>query len=437
LTEAFIDSFNPPPLPPGPELLTSNDQSLNNDFFNLFTTNNFPHFDFNYNVEMGNLDGFGALPPDLVATTSSFGQQPSFLEDDTTRLQHPPYVDSAVAHTADMMPPPPSRHLSAAPTHPEQAHAADILAGATALVQHHNLPSIETGVAAPPSIQHKGQATPGSPHSLVHHQHMVDFRFGDQTSVLKVATDHDDTFLNMMNGTARTSSIPRSNPEDVRWGTDQNFSQPRGYVPASERETREALETERVKYMGCLQPSHGIDTRSPTPGYAMDVNYGKAASPRRLKTSTASSDGDLDCLAPTNPIRGGRKSHANGGIKEVRDESAVSRPSKPPRKRKSVVSLSKDSNGSGKRRKSSASGAAKQPRENLSEEQKRQNHIQSEQKRRVIIGKGYEQLIDMVPDLRNHNLSRSGSLTVAAEWLEKLLQGNESLREQGHQIGLE
>jgi len=68
-------------------------------------------------------------------------------------------------------------------------------------------------------------------------------------------------------------------------------------------------------------------------------------------------------------------------------------------------------------------------RENLSEEQKRNNHIQSEQKRRNLIKQGFEDLTKMVPELRAGGFSKSNMLLEAAKFMKVLRDGNDQLLE--------
>ncbi|EWC47587.1 hypothetical protein DRE_03207 [Drechslerella stenobrocha 248] len=93
---------------------------------------------------------------------------------------------------------------------------------------------------------------------------------------------------------------------------------------------------------------------------------------------------------------------------------------------------------------SPASGAAKQKkkkkskgpkRENLSEAQKRENHIQSEQKRRNLIREGFEDLCNMVPELRGGGYSKSAILMHTANFLEQLEEGNQVLQMQVKRLG--
>lgn len=73
---------------------------------------------------------------------------------------------------------------------------------------------------------------------------------------------------------------------------------------------------------------------------------------------------------------------------------------------------------------------SKQAKENLTEEQKRNNHILSEQKRRNLIRNGFDELCSLVPGLRGGGFSKSAMLTQAADWLEDTLRGNEILKGQ-------
>lgn len=72
--------------------------------------------------------------------------------------------------------------------------------------------------------------------------------------------------------------------------------------------------------------------------------------------------------------------------------------------------------------------AAGAKRDNLSEAQKRENHIHSEQKRRNLIRQGFEELCSMVPELNSGGYSKSAVLMQAANYLDDLKKGNARLR---------
>ncbi|KAF3911539.1 hypothetical protein ABW20_dc0109271 [Dactylellina cionopaga] len=74
-------------------------------------------------------------------------------------------------------------------------------------------------------------------------------------------------------------------------------------------------------------------------------------------------------------------------------------------------------------------------RENLSEAQKRENHIQSEQKRRNLIREGFDDLCNLVPELRGGGYSKSAILIHAANFLEHIEEGNKTLQLRVKQLG--
>jgi hypothetical protein len=76
----------------------------------------------------------------------------------------------------------------------------------------------------------------------------------------------------------------------------------------------------------------------------------------------------------------------------------------------------------------------KAPRENLTEEQNRTNHILSEQKRRNLIKTGFDELCSLEPELRVGGFSKSAVILQAADYLDEILKGNDILRQQLTQL---
>ncbi|KAI7847699.1 hypothetical protein BDC45DRAFT_610839 [Circinella umbellata] len=68
-------------------------------------------------------------------------------------------------------------------------------------------------------------------------------------------------------------------------------------------------------------------------------------------------------------------------------------------------------------------------RELLTEEEKRANHIASEQKRRNTIRNGFKDMTDIIPTLKNINNSKSTILFKAVEYIRHLEKRNRNLRE--------
>lgn len=240
--------------------------------------------------------------------------------------------------------------------------------------------------------------------------------------------EHDHTFTQWMFGSKERSPNSRSSQTtDLQWGSDANFGPVQGYVPAPNKETAETHHQVQMKCLECLEPSKsGANTRSGSP------SQDSRATPYSQEQLQNAQDADA-------PPRKRRKSKIQqaGSVEEDEDDSST--PGSMPKKKNSKAAArgtglpSPTSDTSGKRRKSAA---AKPPRENLTEEQKRENHIRSEQKRRTLIKEGFEDLTVLVPGLRNSgNISKSTMLTMAADWLEELLKGNEILAKQLSSLG--
>lgn len=82
-----------------------------------------------------------------------------------------------------------------------------------------------------------------------------------------------------------------------------------------------------------------------------------------------------------------------------------------------------------RRRDSSPKRSRSGTRELLTEEEKRANHIASEQKRRNTIRKGFKEMTEIIPTLKNINNSKSTILFKAVEYIKHLDKRNRNLRE--------
>ncbi|KAJ0421518.1 hypothetical protein BJY00DRAFT_312123 [Aspergillus carlsbadensis] len=74
----------------------------------------------------------------------------------------------------------------------------------------------------------------------------------------------------------------------------------------------------------------------------------------------------------------------------------------------------------------------KLPRKSIprSESRSKAAHIRSEQVRRDLVNKGFEELEAVVPRLRGQRFSKSHTLRVVCDWIEELSLGNEALKAQ-------
>lgn len=378
-------------------------------------------------------DAWLQLPPQFMGTSTSLGQ--------TSSTAFPSLgIESHHHDFLDVMPmgsgaiaPPPLPHASAnVPSHPsaEPHPSADVLAAASVL---------QNG-ASP-----RASATPFFPSrdmSINHsrHQPIDSFRrpehgnaYSNNTGFAQV--QHVNSFPELLYGQApveRQPAAPTSQqnqpPVEVRWGSDLRFTS-QNFVPESSRETMDAISKDQLRYIECLEPNQSAaNTQPPTPNGDLSANTAQA---RQAPEATGTEE------AQEGPPRKRRKSRntKEGAEEEEGDEgedAAEGGPTKGSRKKKpkneAAAAASKSGAPPSRRRKSGA--PAKPPRENLTEAQKRENHIRSEQKRRTIIKEGFDELCELVPGLKGGGFSKSTMLAMAAEWLEDILKGNEQLAAQ-------
>ncbi|OJD35515.1 hlh transcription factor [Diplodia corticola] len=258
---------------------------------------------------------------------------------------------------------------------------------------------------------------------------------------------------------ASSSGASRPQP-DANFGTDTSFS---GgvYTAPSKTDTEGTAWGRMLQDMrgGLRLSESGPNTRPPTQPSSPTLStrpsfdfatYGQGA--HQVKQQPSSPKHTIYSLGiipiePT-PAASDDESASDGDIspggRPVKRRRTINERGLPARPKLSEVSLPSASS----QRSSSFSGAArprkqrdstvdtpakkraasKQPRENLTEEQKRSNHIQSEQKRRNLIKQGFDEMNELVPALRAGGFSKSSTLLEGAKFLEDLIVGNQILR---------
>jgi hypothetical protein len=156
----------------------------------------------------------------------------------------------------------------------------------------------------------------------------------------------------------------------------------------------------------------GANGAMATPSTRRSYSYREQPSDEEQSDEATSDDGD-DGDRPTKK----RKKSNRGVDKDSSRKNGTSARSAKARK----LSVANESS-----KKKRAASAQRLQRENLTEAQKRNNHILSEQKRRNLIKRGFDDLHDLVPEIRNGGLSKSSVLMEAANFLEKLIEDNTS-----------
>lgn len=411
----------PPEPAPGAPLLTDNDTRFLSHFFDEMNAS--PYGMPSFGEGLNFTDTWIDLPPQFMGSATSFGQQAPVPMPSAPPLGanlndfHRP-----VAMGTNLMPPPPPPPpLSHQPSLDPREPTDDVINAAATLLQNgaaHRRDSKPTNDANYPP-----RRPVGPPVGHLRHQPLEEFKEEGRRGI--PPTQHDNMFAEWMFGAQQrrpSRSVPTT---DVQYGSDSNFSQLQGYTFTPDKETAENMSKEQLKYLDCLEPSKSADnTRPGSPNHAQTARSQHFAEPLKRPEDVET------------PPRKRRKSKNSKEVNDDDGEAESSSGVKAPRRRKpksergaSISANPVDNTPGGKRRKSSANGI-KAPRENLSEEQKRENHIRSEQKRRTLIKEGFDDLCDLVPGLRGGGFSKSTMLTMAADWLEELVRGNEALAAQ-------
>ncbi|KID95751.1 bHLH family transcription factor, partial [Metarhizium majus ARSEF 297] len=385
------DIFDAAPDPaPGAPLLTETDSKFLSSFFEDMTSNqyNMPSFGEGLNFSDAWLD----LPPQFMGSSTSLGPQETpadfgFSSDHQNDLSRMLSADSS------MMPPPPPP----APSHTQNfshQHSDDVLNAAATLLQNGNRAGTPKSSSSPGNSSNSGSTANRPvvyPVGHLRHQPMEEFKEENRRVARRGSQGNelDHTFTRWMWGSREKTPASKPVLGDFQWGSDASFSDAQG-------------------------PANGQATSSNGDGPAyIKREEDPNAPPRKRRKSknvrgtAVDEDGDDDDDDATSS-KSGRK-------RKTKSERSASG-SEPP----------SDTTAGSRRRKSGVNGA-KPPRENLSEEQKRENHIRSEQKRRTLIKEGFDDLGELVPGLKGGGFSKSTTLAMAAEWLDELLRGNKAL----------
>ncbi|KAJ5666373.1 uncharacterized protein N7477_008821 [Penicillium maclennaniae] len=192
---------------------------------------------------------------------------------------------------------------------------------------------------------------------------------------------------------------PSRKVRGLHWGSDNSFMD-QGYIAPPDQPDMETRTKDLLEHLDCFEPqSSAANTRAPSPE--------RMSGAQAQRSAYRSIDGEES----TQPRKRQRA---------IRNDEKIQDPYNAKARRASTQTT----------RRGSITPGSKLPRENLSEEQKRTNHILSEQKRRNLIRQGFDDLCTLVPGLRGGGFSKSAMLTQAADWLEDLLRGNEILHSQ-------
>ncbi|KFH47151.1 hypothetical protein ACRE_019530 [Hapsidospora chrysogenum ATCC 11550] len=447
----------PPPEPPsGEPLLTETDTRNLDHFFEAVTANQYNSITFGEGLNFSDAWNWRDLPPQLMGTATSFGPQagdplasspaPSMLSDAASfpgmppgshmmgppppPPPPPPVASSSSPHVSPYFPQHrPQQSQSQQPPQSSHPHSNDVLNAAATLLRNNPSPRGGPTGASEPGLPRQAM---GPPVGHLRHQPLEDFR-DDAIRASAQSPSNPGAAPDWMYSPQSRRTARDTVPTTFQWGSDSNFSTAQGYTPGAQKDTVEAMQREQLRLLDSLEvsksanntrPSSPVNAQGPPPPADNDTRQ-QAALPKAPEDTEA-------------PPRKRRKSRISLDRSQEQGDGGEQQasPAKLGRPIKYKVGLAgeasppaKGVSGGGKKKRG-ASSAAKPPRENLSEEQKRENHIKSEQKRRTLIKEGFNDISDLVPALRGGGFSKSTMLTIASEWLDELLQGNEALAKQ-------
>ena len=238
-----------------------------------------------------------------------------------------------------------------------------------------------------------------------------------------------DNYITDMIYGGRPEALQQVSPSrevDVHWGSDVGFASPQGFNPPPSKKIQIAPGGAYTQIVGnALVFNEPCSPSTTRPSSAPTVKSEPGSRPVS-KAKEAEAEADDQDSRPKKRRKSKFQEEAEEEVATVTVDGKAAGKKRKAGKKATVDSPAPESE-SQKRRKSNAAAAAK-ARENLTEDQKRENHIKSEQKRRTLIREGFEDLGELVPGLRGGGFSKSAVLIMAADWLEDLIKGNEELQ---------
>ncbi|KAE8452830.1 hypothetical protein EG329_013102 [Mollisiaceae sp. DMI_Dod_QoI] len=431
LTDTTLDSFDttsnypfpsPTPPAPGPSLLDDNESKFLDSFFDGVSNDHFNYDLFNTAPDGSELGlGWDELPPAFVGTTSSFGQQPQIGNHGTPSMN---FNDMNASLNASSSIPP--------------STTADVLAAATLLQNGSNGRSHSMSDGAmfrqnPPVTPTTSQPRALSMSQQVPSRPQGGFQQRSSSDDYMRDTFYTDmVFGSQSDGSMRQRGVPQK--VDIRWGSDVGFASRQGFVAPTVQDDIAAVERSHMQAIEtafAIIPAQ-ISSSAETTRPSSPVQQREPSSKSHQRTKSAVKEEEEDDDQDSRPRKRRKNKLPTDDADEDEDSPVSANPKQNSKKRKPAKKGASDSPATepepGHKRRKSSGVAIKPSRENLTEDQKRENHIKSEQKRRTLIREGFEDLGELVPGLRGGGFSKSAVLIMAADWLEELIQGNEVLQ---------
>lgn len=412
-TDAFLSPFDTPyepapAPPPGPALLDDSESNMLDNFFTTMNANQLDTSDIWFSDQQpikgtSSLGWSEELPPTFEGSTTTLGQ-PSSLHHGMgkggfTTANNGMDTSSDILAAASMLYGNGMNGSGFSSTFNNQLFSSHAFNNVNGTFSAKGRLSKNPGTDDQPEL--KESSSQVSEKQLPHGYHASEMFFDVQQPV---------TMDQQTVAKART----------LRWGSDAGFMD-QGYLPPPNHDVEERTK-ELLNKLECFEPqSSASNTRAPSPVRMTNNGEWDSLGGRYLKSGLQDNEPVDDQSQPRKRQKSVVKEEDNSDIEASRSKTKKARASNNDKQRRS-------SNETTSRKAKQA--ASKSARENLTEEQKRTNHILSEQKRRNLIKQGFDELCSLVPELRGGGFSKSAMLMQAADWLEDILHGNEILKAQ-------
>lgn len=438
----------PPTTAPGPAILDDFESSALDTFFEDVLTEqlNFSNQFSNDSTgeDLNGSDGWiDSLPPQFHGTTTSF---PQHSAGDITIPKEISFHLSPMVNGS-------SNYSS--PTTPLKP-SADVLAAASTLVQSGGEDSqrntVDQSIYLDQSLHVHSQE--------FRHNHqfhyapydglpaeMPDFSMGSLPQNQRSRSEpFDGTLLAFLQGDSmntQTNNLHSRPANNLDFGTDKNFVEG-GFLAPKDQLSPQKLIKLVLSRIDCFHPQDSpVSSHPPSPTFNKQwqhagtrplgstfIRQDASASIQNSQILQSIEDGSVstkdckDVRQIASPLRRKRRQTKASGESSVQRDT-VPLPSPPKRRKACSVNSLKNEVVSPKK-----TATLREKRKNLTEAEKRHNHIDSEQKRRDSISKSFKNLNLLVPELRSNDHSKSDRLKHAAKWIERMKQGNEQLKAQ-------
>ncbi|RDA84749.1 hypothetical protein CP532_6942 [Ophiocordyceps camponoti-leonardi (nom. inval.)] len=448
----------------GTPILSETDNQTLHDFFESVSSTQCNNFSFGEGLNLP--AAWEALPPNLMGTATSFGSQPAVAapttyvnnqyifssqrQDQQPRAFHfdhhlvspdlPQYPQTTTLSDPYQTPTISHPYRPSTVSHPNQSHYQ--------LDRHpsHDVPAANVTWAQPnhPSSAPQNAVNTQLPFRVsgelpgqMRHQNIEEFRADTRRS--SNAVNHSPNMANWMSGPGSMSSLPKPTAifDDIKWGSDISFNPAQGQAPGPPTDlTNVNLDNLESIFLDVDYSASNTTSNSPVVGESStfskveDMSKGPLRKKRKSLNGKAVIYDRVDEAASVAATAAAAAADDDDDIAADDGDNGISRTRRRSQTERTGTSSSLDAPAAPAKKNRQRKKAAKEKRENLTEEQKRENHIRSEQKRRTVIRDGFDNLNRMVPSLRGGTFSKSTTLTVTAQWLEELVGGNEQLMAQ-------